>query len=96
LTLQFFWTFCGIDVLICTIVLAFFVVGLAEGSVSSFNIGTWIVIWASLTAIIAGSLGLKAAEYPVIGTVLLLILAVPGILYGLFLFLIIVTDTQWN
>jgi hypothetical protein len=94
LKLWFFWTFWGIDALICIIV--FFLLGLADGSVSSFNIGIWIAIGAALTVIIVGSLWLKVVGYPVFGTMLLLVLAIPGILYGLFLFLTIVTKTQWN
>ena len=88
--------FLGIDALICTIVVVFFLLGLANGSVSSFNIGLWIAILAVLAVIIAGSLWLKAAGYPGFGTILLLVLAIPGILYGLFIFLVAVTKTPWN
>ena len=96
LKLRLFWTFWGIDALICTIVFVFFLIGLADGSVSFFNIGIWIAILITLIIIISGSLWLKVVGYPVFGTILLLVLAVPGILYGLFIFLTIVTETRWN
>ena len=94
--LWFFWIFWGIDALICTIVFVFFQLGLADGSASSFNFGIWIAIWGALTVIIAGSLWLKTVGHPVLGTLLLLVLAVPGILYGLFIIVMIVTQTQWK
>ena len=92
----FFWILFGIDALICAIVLVFFLLGRANEAVSSLNIGIWIAIWGALTAIIAGSLWLKAVEHPIIGTMLLLVVAIPGILYGLFIFLTIVTKSRWN
>ncbi len=93
--LRLFWVFFGIDVLICIIVVGFFFIGLIDGSVSSFNFGIWITIWAALAVIVAGSLWLKMLGYPVFGTILLLVLAVPGLICGLILFLTIVTNTSW-
>jgi len=94
--LRLFKIFLGIDLLICAIVIVFFFVGLADGSVSSFNIGIWIIIYVVLAAIMFGSLGLKKSGYPVLGTILLLVLAVPGLLSGLFLFLFVVSGSSWN
>jgi hypothetical protein len=91
-----FWIVGGTDAFICTIIVVFFVLGLVNGSVSSFNIGIWIAILAALTVIMGGSLWLKMHGYPVFGTILLLVLAIPGFLYGLFLLLTIVTKTSWN
>ncbi|MCP4373166.1 MAG: osmoprotectant transporter permease [Deltaproteobacteria bacterium] len=93
--LRLFWVFFGIDGLICIIVVGFFFIGLIDGSVSSFNFGIWITIWAALAVIVAGSLWLKMFGYPVFGTILLLVLAVPGLICGLILFLTIVTNTSW-
>lgn len=93
---RLFWVFWGIDALICTTTIGFFFLGLIDGSVSSFNIEIWIAILAVLAVIISGSLWLKNLGYPVFGTILLLFLAIPGILYGLIMFLIIVTETSWN
>jgi len=86
----------GIDALICAIILVFFFLGMVNGSVSSFNIGIWISILAALAVILGGSLLLKIFGYPVLGKILLPVLAIPGLLYGLFIFLTIVTKTSWN
>jgi hypothetical protein len=94
--LQLFWVFWCIDALIGIIVVGFFFLGLIDGSVSSFNIGIWIIILAVLAIIIPGSLWLKMLGYPVFGMILLLVLAVPGLLHGLIMFLAFVTNTSWN
>ena len=82
--------------MICAVIMVFFFLGMVNGSVSSFNIGIWIVILAALAVIIAGSLWLKAVGHPGFGTMLLLVLAIPGLLYGLFILLVAVTKTPWN
>jgi len=94
--LRLFWISFSIDALICTIAIIFFFIGLIDGSVSSFNIGIWIVIFFVLAAIIFGSFGLKKIGHLVLGTILLLVLAVPGFLSGLFLFLFVVSGSSWN
>jgi len=86
----------GIDVLVCIIVVVFFFLGLTDGSVSSFNIGLWTAILGALGLIVAGGFWLKRAGYPGLGTVLLLVLAVPSLCYGLFIILILVTNSRWN
>jgi len=94
--LWLFWILWGIDALIGTIAVVFFLLGLANGTVASFNIGIWIAILAALAVILAGSLGLKTAGHPGFGMVLLLVLAIPGLLYGVFLLLVSVSNTSWN
>jgi hypothetical protein len=96
LKLKLFWTLWGIDALICAIVAVFFILGVANGSVSSFNIGIWIAIWAALIGVLCGGLWLKVLGYPVWGAILLLILAIPGLLCGIFLVLLVTTNTTWN
>ncbi len=96
LKLWFFWIFFGVDALIAVIVVVFFFLGLADGSASSFNSGIWAAILAALAVILAGSYWLKVIGSPVFGTMLLLVLGIPGVLYGLFLFLAVVTKARWN
>ncbi len=94
--LNFFWILWGFDALICVIVVIFFLIGLADGSVSSFNSGIWFAILSALVVIIAGGLCLKMVGWTGFATALLLVLAVPGVLYGVFIFLAVVTKTRWN
>ena len=78
------------------IIAVFFVLGLIGGSVSSFNIGIWIAIFAALGVVIGGGFWLKTLGFPVLATVLLLVLAIPSLLCVLFIVLLVVTGTSWN
>jgi hypothetical protein len=91
-----FWIPWAIDVVIAIIVLYFFLVGLADGSVSSFNIGLWLLILLGLGSVMGGSLWLKSAGHLGFAMVLLLILAVPGVLYGLFMVVCMIAAPRWN
>ena len=92
----FFWILWGIDAVLSLILLYFFFVGLADGSVSSYNMGIWTLILMGIGAIMLGSLWLKAHHYLIVANIVLGILAVPGLLYGLFLLLILITKPRWN
>lgn len=94
--LWFFWIFWVIDALISVIVVVYFFIGLADGSASSFNSGIWAAILAALAIILAGGYWLKVVGRPGFGTTLLLVLGIPSILYGLFIFLTIATNSRWN
>ena len=91
-----FWILWAIDAVIAGIVIFFFVWGLADGSVSSFNGGLWLLILAGVSAVVGGSLTLQRAGQRAIAFVLLLVLAVPGMLFGLFVLLLIITNPRWN
>lgn len=91
-----FWAFFAMDALIGAMAVGFFFLGLADGSVSSFNIGVWIAILVVPAAMIGGAFWLKAAGRPILGTILLLVLAAPGILYGVFIVTLLVTNSRWN
>ena len=96
LKIGLFKIFWGIDLLICAIAAIFFFLGLADGSVSSFNMGIWTAILAALAIIMAGSHWLKTAGHLVLATLLLLVLAFPGILCGVFILVLLFTDLNWN
>jgi hypothetical protein len=93
---MFFWFLWGIDLILAFIFFAFFIIGIADGSVSSFNITLWIVIICILAGIIGGSYALRVSGHPVMAIILSLILAIPGLLYALFLLLIILMQPKWN
>jgi hypothetical protein len=78
-----FWIPWGIDAVIAVIALYFFVVGLADGTVSSFNMGLWMLILFCLTVIVGGSIWLRSIGKNGIAIALLLLLAIPGFLSGL-------------
>jgi hypothetical protein len=91
-----FWIPLAVDAVIAAIVVFFFFWGLADGTVSSFNFGLWAMILGTLAAIIGGSLWLKSSGKPGAGAVLAWVLAVPGLLVGLFFLVLIVGNPRWN
>jgi hypothetical protein len=86
----------AIDVAVAMVILYFFFIGLADGSVSSFNSTLWLTILAALAAIIGGGAALNANGQRGAAIAVLLILAIPGLLYGLFVLMLIVLQPRWN
>jgi hypothetical protein len=91
-----FWISWGIDALIGVLILYFFFLGLSDGSVSSFNIGIWTLLLGGLAIVMGGSLWLRSKGRPGLGVLLLMILAIPGLLYALFLLVVIISGESWN
>jgi len=91
-----FWIPWGIDVVIALVFVFFFFVGLADGTVSSFNMGLWLLTLAALASVVGGSLALRAAARLQTATALVMILAIPGVLVGLFFLAMIVVPVRWN
>jgi hypothetical protein len=86
----------GIDALAGAVILYFFFVGLADGSVTSFNMGLWAAILAALAAILGGGYALNANGWTHLAILLLLLLAIPSAVYALFILLVVVTNPRWN
>ena len=91
-----FWTLWAIDACVAAAALFFFVWGLADGSVSSFNIGLWMALLGAVAVIVGGSVWLKSAGLKGLAIALLLVLAVPAVLYALFILLVVTSGTSWN
>jgi len=91
-----FWVPWTIDAIIAIIGIYFFIVGLADGSVSSFNLGLWLVTLLVLVMVVAGSLWLKSVGRIGPAIMLLLILTVPGVLFGIFMAFLVLTVPRWN
>jgi hypothetical protein len=85
-----------IDLLIAGIVVYFFVAGLGDGSVSSFNMTLWLAILVGLAAILAAGYSLRSAGRGALANLVLLVLVVPGALYAFFLVVVIVSGARWN
>ena len=84
------------DALVALVVVYFFIVGLGDGSVSDFNGGLWFGILAAIAAILGGGWLLERNGLRGAAIAVLLILAVPGLLYALFLALILIMQPRWN
>lgn len=86
----------GIDALVATLFVGFFLIGLADGSVSSFNLILWLGTLAALAAVLGGSIVLRKAGHSRLATTLVAALAVPSALTGLFFLGLIILNPRWN
>lgn len=91
-----FWIPWAIDAVMATVAVVFFLWGLADGSVSSFNIGIWIVLLGGFAAVLAGSFRLRSLGRTGVAKVIAWVPAVPGVLMGLFFLVLIVGNPRWN
>jgi hypothetical protein len=85
-----FWFLWTIDAVIAAVAFYFFFPLSAGGNVGSFNILPWLAILAVLAAVLGGSVWLRSAGQHALAIILLLLLAVPGALYALFVLLIVI------
>jgi hypothetical protein len=91
-----FWIPWGIGSIVTAVAMAFFVAGLADGTVSSFNLALWLGLLALTLGVTGGSLWLRRAGRTGLAILLSLVLAIPGLLAGLFILLVLVTHPRWN
>lgn len=91
-----FWLVWGFDALIAAVVLFFFFAGLADGRVSSFNIGMWLVLLLGVAGVVGGSLRLRSIGRRGAAMAVLLVLAIPGLLCILFFLVVLITHPRWN
>jgi hypothetical protein len=91
-----FWLPWSVDALIAAVAVYFLFVGLTDGSVSSFNIGLWMMILLGLAVIVGGSIWLRTTGTTAIAIALLLVLAIPGLLGGLLLLALIVARPDFK
>lgn len=86
----------GIDVIVALVALAFFVWGMNDGSVSSFNILLWAGILAALGVVVFGSRALNLRGHRALAGLLAAVPAVPALLYGLLLLAMTFGGVRWN
>jgi hypothetical protein len=74
----------------------FFGAGLADGSVSSFNILLWLALVGGLTAIVGGGWMLNSRGQRGAAVMVLAIVGVPALLAALAVVVMIVNPPRWN
>ena len=91
-----FWTSWSLAVLVELGLVFFFVWGLSDGTVSSFNIALWAGLLLGTSCVTGGSLLLKLKNHVGLATLVAMLLAVPALLAGLFLVIVLITNPRWN
>jgi uncharacterized membrane protein YoaK (UPF0700 family) len=86
----------GFDAIASLVILYFFVAGLADGSVSSFNMGLWLGIVLVVCGVMVGSLALRSSGRTRLAVAVLLVLALPALLFVLFFGALLITNPRWN
>jgi len=91
-----FWILWVFNALMALIPLYFFFVGLGDGTVSSRNMGYWIIILLLVAFVVGGSLWLKSANQMSLAKGLLILAAIPGIIAVAYFLIIIIAKPRWN
>lgn len=86
----------GVAVIVAAIGVAFFAIGIADGTVSSFNIAIWIALLGGLAVVVFGSRALRQRGRTGAAIALAALLAVPAILFGALLVIAMVSGVRWN
>jgi hypothetical protein len=94
--MKLFWTLWIMDALAALIVLYFFFIGLADGTVSSRNAGLWLVILLALAGVLGGSYYLFSNGQLRIAYFILSLIAVPAVLMLLFALFMVFGNVRWN
>lgn len=86
----------GVDVVAALIALAFFAIGIEDGTVSSFNIMLWIALLGGLAVVVFGSNSLHVKGQHGLASIVAAVLAVPALLACLFIAFLLVSGVRWN
>jgi len=94
--MKLFWTIWVIDALAAVVLLFFFFLGLVDGSVSYYNSKEWFLILAAVGGILSGSIYFIRQEKKRIAYLLITLLAIPAIMMGIFLLILVIADPHWQ
>lgn len=86
----------AIDAIISVVACYFFFIGLGDGSVSSYNIGLWLLVLAALGIILFGSIWLNNHQHPALALALVCVLAIPAFFYLIYMMIALFGGGRWN
>jgi len=86
----------GVDVVAALVALAFFFIGIEDGTVSSFNIMLWLALLGGLAVIVFASNAFHVRGQDGLAFILAAVLAVPALLACLFFAFLLVSGVRWN
>jgi hypothetical protein len=90
-----FWIFWGINATAAAILVVFFVIGVFDGSVSSFNMGLWLVMLGGAALVLLAGDALRRSGKRSLATKLLAVCAFPTIVMGVFLLAVVILQPNW-
>jgi hypothetical protein len=90
-----YWIFWGIDAIAAAILVLFSIIGLFDGSVTSFNIGLWLALLAGAALLLWAGDALRRSGKRSLATTLLGVLAFPTIAMGVFLLAVMILQPNW-
>ena len=91
-----FWILWSIDAVVAAVFVYFFVIGLSDGSITSFNMKLWMFILLIAAALLGGSHALRRAGKGSLASILLGVVALPAVLFGIFMLVTIILNPRWN
>ena len=84
--------FLVLDAITAAVILFFFMWGLADGTVSSFNILMWLLLMGGVAGLLGGGWALKQKGQMAAANVLLGVLAAPALCFLLFFLVLMVSQ----
>lgn len=75
---------------------AFFVIGIGDGSITSFNLALWLALLSAGGLSVWAGHALQGRGRTTLALAALSVTAVPGLLAALFLLVVLVTQPRWN
>jgi hypothetical protein len=91
-----FWILWIFNALMCLIPIYFFFIGLGDGTITSRNIGLWLLILLVIAIVLVGTFLLKAANQMALAKVILILAAIPGILALLYFLIVFTSKPNWR
>ena len=86
----------GIDALVALIFVWFFLEGLGDGTVSAANGMLWFATLGGLAAILGGAIALRRKGLVAAASLVLLLPALPALLYAAFIVVFIASGARWQ
>jgi hypothetical protein len=94
--MMLFWILWIFDAIMSLVPVYFFFIGLKDGSITSRNIGLWMLILVIVAAVLFGSHWLVSIDRLAMANGLLLLAGIPGVLVLLYFLVIIIGKPRWN
>lgn len=84
------------DILVAAAVVFFFLWGVSDGTVSSFNARSWLALLGATAVSLLGGIYFYTKGNRLVAALFLSILALPGIAMVLFTVIMLVANPRWN